>query len=98
MSAVALGTMAVAVLAAAAAGPLRARLLLSRAKHRSLQGHARLARWLARRVPFYEFDDDRFFSSDGAPATVAQTRRAGFARLALSLGQRSPDSVRATGA
>jgi glutamate-1-semialdehyde 2,1-aminomutase len=97
MAAVALGAAALAVLLVAGR-MLRARLLLSRAKHRSLQGHARLARWLARRVPFYEFDDDQFFSSDGAPATVAQARRAGFARLALSFGLRSPDSIRATGA
>ena len=97
MAVVALGAAALAVLLAAGR-MLRARLLLSRAKHRSLQGHARLARWLARRVPFYEFADDQFFSSDGAPATVAQARRAGFARLALSFGLRSPDSIRATGA
>ena len=39
------------------------RLELSRAKHRSLAGHARMARRLAGFVPFYEYDEDRFFGS-----------------------------------
>src|SRR5262249_7905468 len=63
----------------------RARLHLSRAKPRSLQGHARIARWLARLVPYYEFDDGRFFDSDGAAPSVAARRRAGFARLSIAL-------------
>ena len=33
------------------------RLQLSRAKHRSLAGHARMSRRLARLVPFYEYDE-----------------------------------------
>ena len=28
-------------------------------------------------VPFYDYDEDRFFRSDGAPADVAARRRAG---------------------
>src|SRR6476619_2482044 len=61
---------------------LRARLALSRAKHRSLTGHARMSRLVARLIPFYEFDIDEFFRSDGAPAAVANQRRDGFFRLA----------------
>jgi glutamate-1-semialdehyde 2,1-aminomutase len=61
---------------------LYARLQLSQAKHRSLAGHARMARRFARWVPFYEYDEARFFSVDSAPADIAATRRAAFMRLA----------------
>jgi glutamate-1-semialdehyde 2,1-aminomutase len=58
------------------------RLQLSRAKHRSLAGHSRMARRFAGLVPFYEYDEDRFFRVDAAPEDVAAARRAGFMRLA----------------
>ena len=58
------------------------RVQLSRAKHPSLVGHPRMARRLASLLPFYEFDRDRFFSSDDAAPDVVQRRRAGFERLA----------------
>jgi len=61
---------------------LRGRLLLSAAKHRSLAGHARWSRRLARLVPFYEYDGDRFFRADGAADEVAARRRAAFTELA----------------
>jgi glutamate-1-semialdehyde 2,1-aminomutase len=67
---------------AASVPPLRLRLELSRAKHRSLTGHARMARRVAKLVPFYEFEGERFFDSDGAPAEVVALRREGFMRLA----------------
>src|SRR5947207_13904383 len=60
---------------------LRRRLELSQAKHRSPAGHSRMARRLAGLVPFYEYDEARFFCADGAPAEVAQCRRTGFERL-----------------
>ena len=66
------------------------RLALSRAKHRSLTGHTRLARRLASLVPFYEFHDDRFFGSDNAPADVVQRRQAGFERMAAVYANRFP--------
>ena len=50
---------------------LRLRLQLSRAKHRSLSGHARIARRLARLIRYYEYDETRFFNADDAPAEVA---------------------------
>jgi glutamate-1-semialdehyde 2,1-aminomutase len=72
-----------AVIATAAAYPkLRARLALSRAKHRSLTGHSKMSRRVARLIPFYEFDINDFFRSDGAPAAVATQRQDGFFRLA----------------
>jgi glutamate-1-semialdehyde 2,1-aminomutase len=58
------------------------RLQLSAAKHRSLAGHSRMARRFASWVPFYEYDESRFFSVDSAPADVIAARRSGFMRLA----------------
>ena len=69
------------------------RLLLSRAKHPSLQGHARLSKLIARLVPFYEYDEDRFFDSDGAPSAVARQRRSAFDRLAQLFHTRAPKTL-----
>src|ERR1700735_4715846 len=72
-----------AVIGTAAVFPkLRARLDLSRAKHRSLTGHSKMSRRVARLIPFYEFDINDFFRSDGAPPQVATQRQDGFFRLA----------------
>lgn len=60
----------------------RARLALSRAKHKSLAGHVRMAKRIAGQIPFYDYDEDRFFRTDDAPAEIAAARRAGFERLA----------------
>ena len=70
------------------------RLELSQAKHRSLAGHARMARRLAGFVPFYDYDEDRFFDSDGAPADIAGLRRAGFFRLSELYKTRFPETIR----
>ena len=43
------------------------RLQLSLAKHGSLAGHARMSRFVAGLVPYYEYDDAQFFRADGAP-------------------------------
>jgi glutamate-1-semialdehyde 2,1-aminomutase len=88
--------MALTATAAVAAPMVRARLQLSRAKHPSLSGHARLARRLAKLVPYYEYGEDRFFRVDGAPPDVADRRRAAFFRLAESFARRAPQSIRAT--
>ncbi len=66
---------------------LRLRLELSRAKHPSLSGHARIARRVAALVPYYAYDEERFFRSDAAPAEVVERRRAGFAKLAEFYGR-----------
>jgi glutamate-1-semialdehyde 2,1-aminomutase len=68
--------------ALAALPALKRRIELSRAKHRSLAGHARLSRRVAGQVPYYAFEGDRFFDADGAPAEIASRRRAGVERLA----------------
>ncbi|HEY1931215.1 MAG TPA: aminotransferase class III-fold pyridoxal phosphate-dependent enzyme [Acetobacteraceae bacterium] len=69
-------------------GSVSQRLDLSRAKHPSLTGHARLARRIASLIPFYEFDEDRFFRSDDPPEPVALRRRDGFLRLSSLYRQR----------
>jgi glutamate-1-semialdehyde 2,1-aminomutase len=79
---------AAAVLALLAMRSLWLRLLLSRAKHPSLAGHARLARRLVRLIRYYEYDETRFFSADDAPPEVAAVRRAGFMQLAQLYAQR----------
>jgi glutamate-1-semialdehyde 2,1-aminomutase len=83
---------------ALAAPRIRGRLLLSRAKHPSLTGHARLAKLLAKLVPHYAYDEQHFFRSDGAPDTVADRRRDGFGRLAQLLARRAPQTLAATDA
>src|SRR6266581_3493013 len=77
-------SLAAAATAAIAAGfpKVQARLALSRAKHRSLTGHSKMSRMVARLIPFYEFDINDFFGSDGAPPAVAMQRQDGFFRLA----------------
>jgi glutamate-1-semialdehyde 2,1-aminomutase len=75
---------------------IQVRLRLSRAKHRSLAGHSRMARRFAGLVPYYEYGEDRFFRADGAPDPVAATRRAGFMRLAGALAARAPKNAALT--
>lgn len=78
-----------AVAATAVVAPkVKARIELSRAKHRSLSGHSKMSRRIARLIPFYEFDINDFFRSDGAPQEVANRRQDGFFRLASIYGDR----------
>jgi glutamate-1-semialdehyde 2,1-aminomutase len=74
------------------------RIQLSRAKHRSLAGHSRMAKRLARWLPGYSFDDKAFFGCDNAPAQIQTLRRAAFHELARSLQTRHPLSIAATAA
>jgi glutamate-1-semialdehyde 2,1-aminomutase len=69
------------------------RVQLSRAKHRSLAGHSRMAKRLTRWLPAVSYDETRFFAADGAPADIAAKRRAGWSRLTQSLAQRSPQTI-----
>jgi glutamate-1-semialdehyde 2,1-aminomutase len=86
-----------AVVATAALFPkLRARLTLSRAKHRSLTGHSKMSRAVARLIPFYEFDLDDFFRSDRAPAAVGAQRQDAFFRLARLYRERFAHSRQLT--
>jgi glutamate-1-semialdehyde 2,1-aminomutase len=73
-----------------------ARLRLSIAKHRSMSGHARMARRFAALLPFYDYDERHFFDADGAPTATVTARRAGFERLAGIYRQRFAKSAQAT--
>src|SRR5262245_43361875 len=75
---------------------VKRRLELSMAKHPSLTGHARMARRMASLIPFYEYDESRFFNSDDAPHDIAERRRAGFARLGKLYEERFPKTRLAT--
>jgi glutamate-1-semialdehyde 2,1-aminomutase len=72
------------------------RWILSRAKYPSLSGHARIARFVAGLIPYYEYNETRFFSADDAPAEVAAKRRAGFMQLAALDAQRYPKGAALT--
>jgi glutamate-1-semialdehyde 2,1-aminomutase len=86
-----------ATVASLAALPkLLTRILLSRAKHRSLAGHARISRQVARLMPFYEYGEKEFFRADHAPEGVAAIRRAGFSRLSMLYGARFAKSAALT--
>ena len=81
---------------AAVAPKVKARLALSRAKHRSLTGHSKMSRRVARLIPFYEFDINDFFRTDGAPDDIATHRQDGFFRLASLYQERFAKSRAAT--
>ena len=74
----------------------RRRLQLSRAKHRSLAGHSRLAKRIAGLIPGYAYDEQRFFDSDGAPSDVVARRRDGFRQLAALYADRYARSAAMT--
>jgi len=77
-----------AIVAALVAPKAVARLRLSRAKHRSLAGHARMAKRLARLTPAYSFDRHAFFRADDAPGDIAAQREAAFDRLSVMFRER----------
>ena len=89
-SALAMGFLALTV------SPAKRRLELSRAKHRSLAGHARMAKRVAGLIPGYAYDEGAFFSSDGAVPAIIEKRRAGLNRLEAIFDTRYPKSVAMT--
>jgi glutamate-1-semialdehyde 2,1-aminomutase len=72
------------------------RLRLSKAKHPSLGGHSRMAKRVARLVPYYSFGEQTFFATDGADAQTQARRRAGFERLAATFAERYAKSLALT--
>jgi glutamate-1-semialdehyde 2,1-aminomutase len=75
---------------------IAARIQLSRAKHRSLAGHSKMSRQIAKWIQFYEYDGSTFFATDDAPDAVAMSRRQGFMRLAGLYANRFPKSAQMT--
>ncbi len=56
-----------------------------------------MARRFASLVPFYEYDESRFFGSDGAPENTIAARRAGFTRLSQVFSERFKKTAALTG-
>jgi glutamate-1-semialdehyde 2,1-aminomutase len=75
---------------------LKSRIELSRAKHRSLAGHARWARRVAGLIPYYSYDEREFFRADRAPEEIATLRHDGFMRLAGLYRERYAETTRLT--
>ena len=90
----ALSALALAVLAVLPAA--KRRIELSRAKHRSLAGHSRMAKRIAALIPGYAYDEARFFASDGASRGVVAQRQAGFGRLSRQFAERFAKSAAMT--
>ena len=74
----------------------RKRLQLSRAKHPGVVGHARMGKRVAGLIPFYEYDDQRFFAADDPPAGIADRRRAAFGRLSDTFQTRFAKTIAQT--
>jgi glutamate-1-semialdehyde 2,1-aminomutase len=78
-------------------GPrVKRRLELSRAKHRSLAGHSRLAKRIASLLPGYAYNEEAFYGSDGAPEAVVRRRREGLDELAREYASRYAVSLAST--
>src|SRR5262245_35233482 len=91
------GSVAAAVAATLWVGrKLTSRLLLSRAKHRSLAGHAPWSRALARLLAGLSYDEARFFAADGAPDEVIASRREALDALRRIYLERYPRTAAAT--
>ena len=87
---------ATATAALATLPKIAARIQLSRGKHRSLAGHSKMSRQIAKWIPFYEYEGSTFFATDKAPETIAMRRKHGFMRLAELYATRYPNSARMT--
>ena len=70
-----------------------ARLLLSRAKHTSLRGHAKWSRRIAKLIRYFEYDNERFFCSDGAPPEIVTKRKQGMDRLVSDISSSCAQSI-----
>ena len=69
------------------------RLQLSRAKHPSLRGHTKLSRRVAKQIPFFSYDEKRFFNSDGAPDDIKQKRISALNVLRTDLQNTCPKTL-----
>ena len=85
-----------AALAAWLAPKARRRLQLSRAKHRSLTGHSRMAKRLASWLPGYRLEEAAFFGADGADEGLQQKRRDALERLSAHFRRTVPKGAALT--
>ncbi|WP_068754137.1 aminotransferase class III-fold pyridoxal phosphate-dependent enzyme [Oleiphilus sp. HI0125] len=72
------------------------RLQLSKAKHPSLLGHAKMSKQVAKLLPYYRYNDARVFNCDNAPEHIAAQRQASFNDLKERLTRLSPNSIAAS--
>lgn len=72
---------------------IRVRLLLSRAKYRSISGHSKWSRRLAKFMPYFEYDEKEFFASDGAPAAISKRRKQAFTKLCEEFSDKFEQSI-----
>jgi glutamate-1-semialdehyde 2,1-aminomutase len=74
----------------------RKRLQLSRAKHPGIVGHARMGKRVAGLIPFYDYDEQRFFAADDPPAPLVAQRRAALDRLSETFQTRFAKTIAQT--
>ncbi|MBK6854598.1 MAG: aminotransferase class III-fold pyridoxal phosphate-dependent enzyme [Burkholderiales bacterium] len=91
-----MSSIALAALVAVNLPRLKRRIELSRAKHRSLAGHSKMAKRIAGMIPGYAYGEELFFGCDDAPDEVRQRRQIGFARLSQLYGGRFAKSAEMT--
>ncbi len=91
-----MSSIALAALVAVNLPRLKRRIELSRAKHRSLAGHSKMAKRIAGMIPGYAYGEELFFGCDDAPDEVRQRRQIGFARLSQLYGERFAKSAEMT--
>jgi len=69
------------------------RLELSLAKHKSLAGHPRMSKRIAKMIRFYSYDMSEAFGLDGAPKNIISIRKIAFESLAEKFRTRHPKSI-----
>lgn len=74
----------------------RRRLQLSKAKHPGIVGHAKMGKRIAGMIPFYDYDDARFFDADDASDEVTIRRREGLERLSALFHSRYAKTIAQT--
>jgi len=74
---------------------IQIRLRLSMAKHPSLTGHSKMSRRVAKIVPTYHIEEDKFFCSDNAPDNIKEKRKAGFDKIAAHFSTTMEKSIAA---
>lgn len=84
---------ALTVMAALLARPAWRRIQLSRAKHKSIAGHSKWGKRIARLLPLYEFSSAEAFSRDGAGTTLARRRHEAFFDLGYRLLSKAPTTI-----
>jgi len=72
---------------------LQIRLQLSKAKHPSLRGHSKWSRRIAKRVPYFSYNEQNYFSSDGAPENIAKQRQSALLVLSNNKRQNGPETL-----